>query len=69
MQYPHKIVRSSGKARAFPGGRLAHPEDQIEEENEQKNKEKWEQAIEEWGKMRKCSSLAHPRLRVWLHPW
>ena len=47
MQYPHKIVRSSGKARAFPGGRLAHPEDQIEEENEQKNKEKWEQAIEE----------------------
>ena len=28
-----------------------------------------ENIIEEWGKMRKCSSLAHPRLRVWLHPW
>ena len=26
----------SGVARAFPGGRLAHPEDQIEEENEEK---------------------------------
>ena len=24
----------SGVARAFPGGRLAHPEDQNEEENE-----------------------------------
>ena len=26
----------SGLARAFPGGRLAHPEDQIEEKNEGK---------------------------------
>ena len=25
-----------GVARAFPGGRAAHPEDQIEEENEEK---------------------------------
>ena len=31
------IVRqySSGVARAFPGGRAAHPEDQDEEENEE----------------------------------
>ena len=26
----------SGVARAFPGGRAAHPEPQIEEENEEK---------------------------------
>ena len=34
----------SGVARAFPGGRVAHPEGQNEEENEKilrKNKEKW----------------------------
>ena len=31
----------SGVARAFPGGRAAHPEDQIEEENEEKIKENW----------------------------
>ena len=30
---------------------------------------KWKKIIEEWGKMRKCSFLAHPRLRVWLLPW
>ena len=28
-----KSDASSGVARAFPGGRLAHPEDQNEEEN------------------------------------
>ena len=28
------VPRSSGVARAFPGGRLAHPEGQNEEENE-----------------------------------
>ena len=26
-------IKCSGVARAFPGGRLAHPEDQNEEEN------------------------------------
>ena len=29
------MVLSSGVARAFPGGRLAHPEVQNEEENEE----------------------------------
>ena len=24
---------------------------------------------EEWGKLSKCSSLVHLKLRVWLHPW
>ena len=38
-----KLLVRSGVARAFPGGRVAHPEDQIEEENE----EKWEKIIEE----------------------
>ena len=33
-----------------------------------KFEEKWEKIIQDWGKMRKCSSLAHLRLRVWLHP-
>ena len=31
--WPFKIL--SGVARTFPGGRLAHPKDQIEEENEE----------------------------------
>ena len=31
-----KTVFGSGVARAFPGGRPAHPEPQIEEENEEK---------------------------------
>ena len=56
-------------ARAFPGGRAAHPKDQIEEENEEKLKEKWEKIRKEWGKMRKCSTPAQPRLRVWLRLW
>ena len=29
-------IKFSGVARAFPGGRAAHPENQIEEENEEK---------------------------------
>ena len=35
---------SSGVARAFPGGRLTHPEGQIEDKKEEflrKNKKKW----------------------------
>ena len=31
--YRSKSDKSSGVARAFPGGRLAHPEGQNEEEN------------------------------------
>ena len=33
LQQDHAII--SGVARAFPGGRAAHPEDQNEEENEE----------------------------------
>ena len=57
-------LKPSGVASAFPDGRAAYTGDQIEEENEKK----WEKIIE-WGKMRKCSSLAYPRLRVWLRPY
>ena len=31
-----KSIQTSGVARAFPGGRPAHPEPQIEEENGEK---------------------------------
>ena len=47
----------SGVARAFPGGRLAQPEGQNEEENEKslrKNKKKWSKFEE---KMRKVELL------------
>ena len=47
----------SGVARAFPGGRLAHPEDQNEEENKKslrKNKQNWSKFEE---KMRKTELL------------
>ena len=49
--YIDNYNKVSGVARAFPGGRAAHPEDQIEEENE----EKWGKCktiIEEWEKMK-----------------
>ena len=36
MKVTYKCLPDSGVARAFPCGRLAHPEDQIEEENEEK---------------------------------
>ena len=36
----------SGVARVFPGGRATHPEHQIEEENEEKLKEKWKKITE-----------------------
>ena len=50
-------VRFSGVARAFPGGRVAHPEGQIEEENEKslrKNKKNWSKFEE---RMRKVELL------------
>ena len=53
---------SSGVARAFPGGRATHPEDQIEEEKLRKNETKCR-------RMRKCPFLAHPGLRIWLPLW
>ena len=49
----------SGVARAFPGGRAAHPEDQNEEENEEnlrKNERNYVQENEE--RLRKYSYLA-----------
>ena len=55
-------VRASGIARPFPDGRATQPENQIEEENDEKLGENNQ-------RMKKCSSLAHMRLRVWLHPW
>ena len=48
---------SSGVARAFPGGRLAHPENQNEEENKsslRKNKKNWSKFGEKWGKCNSC---------------
>ena len=62
------IVNSSGIARAFPGGRIAHPEHQNEDkskENLRKNKKKW------WNsrKNEESRTLAHPGLWGWLCPW
>ena len=47
------ICTGSGLARAFPGGRVTHPESQNEEENEEilrKNKKKWSKFGGKWGK-------------------
>ena len=44
-------------ARAFPGGRLTHPEGQNEEENDKilrKNKSNWLKFEEKWGKCKSC---------------
>ena len=41
-----RYLISSGVARAFPGGRAAHPENQIEEEKRGKIEEKWEKIKE-----------------------
>ena len=51
------IPLSSSVARAFPGGRVAHPEGQIEEENEKilrKNESNWLNIEEKWGKWKSC---------------
>ena len=42
---PNLPTGSSGVARAFMGGRLAHPEGQYEEENEQSLRKKQEKLI------------------------
>ena len=73
FQHPAKhVIIISGVARAFPGGRVAHPEDQNEEENEErlrKKKKKKKQNIQEnEEKLRKCSYLAHSGVRGWLRP-
>ena len=60
---PREIERSlvahgfSGVARAFPGGQLAHPESQNEEEKKyslRKSKEKWSKFEEKGGKWNSC---------------
>ena len=50
------VLGGSSVARALPG----HPENQIEEENDEKLKEKKEKIIGEWGEMRKCDCLSCP---------
>ena len=59
------FVQCQWRSHGLPrwASQVAHLEDQIEEENE----ETWEK-IKEWEKIRKSSSLAHPRLRVWVRP-
>ena len=47
----------SGVARAFPGGRVAHPKGQNGEENKKilrKIKKNWMQFEEKWGKWNSC---------------
>ena len=54
---PGLSTLSSGVARAFPGGRRAHPEGQNEEESEQslrKNKKNWSRFEEKRGKWKSC---------------
>ena len=51
---PYSSRINSVVARAFPGGRLAHPECQNEEENENKHKKTWSKFEE---KMRKVELL------------
>ena len=60
---------TSGVARAFPGGRLAHPEGQNEEENKWSLRKDKEKMIEIWGKNEESGTLAHPELWGWLRPW
>ena len=53
----HLSFLHSGIARAFQGGRLAHPEGQNEDKNVEslmKNKKKWEKFEEIWGKWNFC---------------
>ena len=52
----------SGVAGAFPGGRLAHPKGQNEEENKQSLRKNW-------SKFEESETLAHPGLWGWLRPW
>ena len=55
---------SSGIARAFPGGRLVHPEGQNEEENEKS----WRKNKKKLSKFEESLTLAHPGLCSWLQP-
>ena len=62
-QILHQMVPTrSSVARAFPGGRVAHPEGQIEEENEKilrKNESNLLNIEEKWGKWKSCPPGTH----------
>ena len=56
-QHQSDRIANSGVARTFPGGRLAHPESQNEEENKEclrKKKKNWWKFEEKWGKWNSC---------------
>ena len=53
-------MQSSGVARAFPGGRVAHTEGQIEEENEGK----FRKNLRKWGRIEEMF-LSCPPGREW----
>ena len=61
-------IPGSSVARAFPGGRLTHPEDQNEEENE-KNLKKNERKYRKMRKIEEMPYIAHLGMRGWLRPW
>ena len=52
----------SGVARAFPGGRVAHPESQNEEENGKSLRKNKKKLIKIWGENEESGTLAHPGL-------
>ena len=62
-QFVGEMKRTSGVARALPVGRVAHPKDQNEEKIKENIEEELEKLEENGGRLRKCSYLAHPRVR------
>ena len=66
--YDAVLFTISGVARAFPGGRVAHPEDQNEEENEEnlrKNERNYGKMRKYWGNI---LILPTRGVRGWLRP-
>ena len=61
MIYLVDILKLSGVARTFPGGRVAHPEGQNEEENEQSLR-KHKKDDRDFRKNEVSGTLAHPGL-------
>ena len=58
----HFNQQTSGVARASPGGRVAHPESQNEEENEKSLSKNKKKIIKIWEKSEESGTLAHPGL-------
>ena len=54
-------VLTSGVARAFPGGRVAHPESQNEEENEKSLRKNKKKMIKIWEKNKRTVELLPTR--------